>query len=106
MSDDIASKLFETLQNHVELRFVKKAPSFVQPGGWKDAYDSWLRDASHQWDLTLNKIGVKRIELHLNPRESRERVVRIRDPFVVAFKRLTEISESTADKILLLGLPD
>ena len=106
MGDDIERKLFETLQSHVELRFVKKAPSFVHPGDWKSAYDSWMRDASHQWDLTLNRIGAKRIEYCLEPREKEEGAIRIRDPFILAFERFIEMPESTADKILMLGLPE
>lgn len=102
----MAKRIFEILQKHVELKFTSRmAKHSVGRKDWKDIYDQWLAESRVEWDRTLNIMNIKRLEYHLKLREPSEGVVRIIDPFMIAFKRYLDIPMETVDKILVFGIP-
>lgn len=107
MTDPMAERIFKALQDYVELRFTRvMAARGAGLKNWRKTYDLWLAESRVEWDRTLNIMGIKRLERHLKLREPGDDVIRIDDPFILAFKRYLDIPKDTADKILVLGIPN
>jgi hypothetical protein len=109
MSDDELERRVETIfRDWIDLNFHKKydfASTFTSQS-WKDWHAEAIREFGIEWDRTLNALGIRRIEHHLNipPRKG---YIRIIDPFIHGpnYRRDLELTMHQATKILTLGIP-
>lgn len=106
--EEIQTAVFQRMQAWLEANFYEKSrvlSSFGSPS-WREQYESFMRDSGVRWDETLNALGIRRVEHHLQ-RPPRKGHIRINDPFMVGpnRRRHLEMTPEQANKILFLGIP-